>query len=115
MPGMPYYSMRGGPLDNRLVPADHFFAGYKAGELRINVAFAPPVTLKPLPDHPVKLEKKNRVAVYKMSDGETGIAQFVGFEDELHREPSPLADAMMNASDDDILKLIDDIGQAERR
>lgn len=56
-----------------------------------------------------------RECVYEIRDNESGTAHWLGFADEIPVVETPLMRAMANATDDEILKLMDDITDAERK
>lgn len=55
-----------------------------------------------------------RTAVYRIRDSESAVADWVGWEDEIPSSWPGMTQALGNASDDEILKLLDDLSKAER-
>lgn len=90
---------RGGPMDNYYVSSNLFHDGQAL--IVVSMLTRPG-------------SHTTREAVYRIVNDENGFAEFIGWQDELLKRPNPLAEAMANATDDEILQLLDDVERLRR-
>lgn len=99
-------TLQGGPCDGWNIPGD-MFTGKRA---RVNY----------MPEYDESISFPNRVpngAYYDKTDNESGVAQFVGLDGEklpTTAEEDALFNALTNASNEDIVKLIRDVSDLEK-
>lgn len=102
-----HFELKGGPCDGWRVPAKQ----RRGNEIRLMVGYQGRLSLT----GPIEPLPPPREAIYRIADDETGVAAWLGWQDELVLQPSPLADAMANATDDEILALLDAASEATRK
>lgn len=112
---MSLIAIHGGPkqLDGHVVSSD-LLSGDEV-RVMVDTMERPPIRLLHDPSQLVKpIETRVRCAIYRLRDNESSIADWVGWQDEIPDHWPAMTQALGNASDDEILKLMGDLSKAGR-